>query len=270
MSVLGIMERFNPELFVAMATALSVVQRPRRFIDEEQIPNEIKDGALLSFSPMRGELENLGLIASLASLDKLIATLSSEDCTVGRLKILAGELEGRITDELCGYYFLSLTSSEAIRYEHWERGWSKILERFPEVTRDVEEMNKCFALGRYTASMFHALHVAEWGAISLGDFIGVSDHKKGWGPTVKELKKLVDGGSLKLPEHLNGNFDFIEQMNREITSMALAWRHKVDHAANSLSILPNTDFTPDIAEHVSGAVRIFMLRLLEGLPAQSV
>jgi hypothetical protein len=48
--------------------------------------------------------------------------------------------------------------------------------------------------------------------------------------------------------------------------MVLAWRHKVDHAANHLAILPNTDFTPDVAEHIIGAVRIFMIRLMEGLP----
>jgi hypothetical protein len=56
-------------------------------------------------------------------------------------------------------------------------------------------------------------------------------------------------------------------MNREIASLVLAWRHKVDHAANHLAIVPNTDFTPDIADHIIGAVRIFMLRILEGLPS---
>lgn len=47
--------------------------------------------------------------------------------------------------------------------------------------------------------------------------------------------------------------------------MMLAWRHKVDHAVNHLYIVPNTDFTPDVAEHVIGAVRIFMIRLGEGI-----
>jgi hypothetical protein len=55
-------------------------------------------------------------------------------------------------------------------------------------------------------------------------------------------------------------------MNREIDSMTLSWRHKIDHAANRLAILPNTDFTPDIAEHITSAVRVFMLRLGEGMP----
>lgn len=134
------------------------------------------------------------------------------------------------------------------------------------MTRDVEEMSKCFALGRYSAAMFHALHVAEWGAIKLGDFIGVSDPRKGWRPTEKKLEQLINGGHANLPAQLRGKFEFLEQMNREITTMTLAWRNKVDHAANHLAVLPNTDFTPDVAEHIIISVRMYMLRLMEGLP----
>jgi hypothetical protein len=72
---------------------------------------------------------------------------------------------------------------------------------------------------------------------------------------------------LRLPASLTGKFEFLEQMNREIDSMVLAWRHKVDHAANHLAILPSTDFMPDVAEHIMSAVRIYMLRLMEGMPA---
>jgi hypothetical protein len=63
---------------------------------------------------------------------------------------------------------------------------------------------------------------------------------------------------------LAGKFEFLEQMNREIER---AWSYRgVDHAANHLAIVPNTDFTPDIAEHIIGAIRVFMLRLMEGMP----
>jgi len=173
-------------------------------------------------------------------------------------------------DELSYRFFLSLTPAEAKRYEQWREDWETVLQRFPDATRDVEEMSKCFALGRFTASMFHALHIAEWGAIELGEFIGVSDPKKGWGPTERKMRELIKGSHSLLPASLSGRFEFLEQMHREIDSMVLAWRHKVDHAANHLAILPNTDFTPDVAEHIIGAVRIFMIRLMEGMPIESM
>jgi len=104
------------------------------------------------------------------------------------------------------------------------------------------------------------------GAIELGKFISLTDPKKGWAPTERELKKLMDLGRKKVPRKLKPKFEFLEQMHREIDSMVLAWRHKIDHSANRLALIPNTDFTPDIAEHIIGAVRIFMLRLAEGMP----
>jgi hypothetical protein len=114
--------------------------------------------------------------------------------------------------------------------------------------------------------MYHAMQIAEGGAIELGNYIGVTDHRKGWGPTEKKLRQIIADGHLKLPVNLAGKFEFLEQMNREIDSMVLAWRHKLDHAANHLAIVPNAVFTPDIAEHIMKAIRVFMLRLMEGLP----
>lgn len=227
--------------------------------------DESKSNAISVYKDMYEECAKAGLRASAATALGLVGQLEG-NTTLGAIVDLQQELSRRISDELNCEYFIQLSNAEALRFEEWRRGWESILQRFPDVTRDVEETNKCFALNRYTAAMFHALHVAEWGAIKLGEHIGVMDPKKGWGPTEKKLRALIDSGHSGLPGNLAGQFEFLEQMNREINSMVLAWRHKVDHAANHLAILPNTDFTPDVAEHIISAVRIFMLRLIEGTP----
>ena len=168
-----------------------------------------------------------------------------------------------VEDELSFRSYFSLEPKEADRFNKPWAGWESIIHKYGDTMRDIEEMSKCFAFCRYTAAMFHALHVAEWGAIKLGDHIGVTDQKKGWTATKNRLAELVKGGHTRLPASLCTKWDFIEQMNRQIDSLTLAWRHKVDHAANHLAIVPNTDFTPDIAEHIIGGVRVFMLRLIE-------
>lgn len=66
-----------------------------------------------------------------------------------------------------------------------------------------------------------------------------------------------------IPAELETKRNFIEQMNREIDSLVLAWRHKVDHAANHLAIIRNAEFTPDVAKHIIGAVCVFTLRLVD-------
>jgi hypothetical protein len=259
----SIMERFHPAFFVVISSTLEALQsEPRHGL----ISANVKATGIKAFAPYLEDFAALGMKASAASLKRILDLYSKEDSTFEKLDKLADELYHRIVDEIEGELFLSLTQSEAARYERWWNGWEAVLARFPDTARDVEETNKCFALSRYTAAMFHALHVAEWGAIQLGDYIGVTDPKKGWGPTEKKLRELIKGGHSNLPASLTGVFEFLEQMNREIDSMVLAWRHKVDHAANHLAIVPNTDFTPDIAEHVIGAVRVFMQRLIEGIP----
>lgn len=169
-------------------------------------------------------------------------------------------LRDRFIDELSTKLFLQVPPDKKPYFDTPLVGWELIVQRFPDCTRDVEEMSRCFALSRYSAAMFHALHVAEWGAIALGNLIGVVDPKRGWGATKKELEKIIKAGHGHLPAGFPVAFEFLEQMNREVGSMELAWRNKVDHAANVLAVLPNVDFTPDIAEHIIQSVKVFMLK----------
>jgi hypothetical protein len=263
-----IMQQFEPRFLVAISYMCGT---HKRSVDEQGYPvlENVLPPITLEYVPqMMGDFAEscteLGLTVCVATLEKLRDVCGRPDSTVGDMQKLMEELRGRILDELQGQRFFYLTLEEARKFNKWNSGWEEILARFPDATRDVEEMNKCFALSRYTAAMFHALHVAEWGAINLGNYIGVTDPKKGWGATEKRLRQLVDGGHSKLPQQLAAKFEFLEQMNREVDSLVLAWRHKVDHAVNHLAIVPNTDFTPDIAGHIIGAVRIFMLRIVEG------
>jgi hypothetical protein len=211
--------------------------------------------------------ESADLPMSVLALKRLLLLFPLSEQAIAE-SIQSAVLKAVITveDELSLHSYFSLEPNEAELYSQPWAGWEKIVAKFPDTNRDIEEMNKCFALGRYTAAMFHALHVAEWGAIKLGDYIGVADPKKGWGPAQKKLRELVDAGHSKLPANLKGQFDFLEQMNREIQTMVLAWRHKVDHAANHLAIIPNTEFTPEVARHIMGAVKVFLSRLEEGIP----
>lgn len=264
----SIVRQWHPQLFVKLALALEAIA-PRWWADPSFKydagvigPGSRKSG-IAALTVIRQELADMNMKASAMTTEKLLALLAQDGTTRKQQAALIEELKGRLVDEMNSEFFYYLSPSEAARYERWMSGWEDIAARFPDTVRDIEEMNKCFAFSRYTASMFHALHVAEWGAIILGNSIGVIDPKKGWGATERRLREILKSG------HADGvgKFEFLEQMNREIDSMVLAWRHKVDHAANHLAIVPNTDFTPDIAEHIIGAVRIFMQRLCEGIPA---
>jgi hypothetical protein len=272
-SLWDIMKRIYPPLFLSLGKLLEVssfrIRLPFKDIftppgqPKELLDVEFKHAVATVLDEWETECRDLELAASLATVQRLRKLISEPTCEYREYAELAQQLHGRLEDEMKHRYCLALSMKEGETYDRPLKGWERIAERFQDCLSDIEEMNKCFALSRYTAAMFHALHVAEWGAVELGKYIGVTDPKPGWGPTVRKLNELVKNGHTALPIALSGKFEFLEQIQREIETMVLAWRHKVDHATNRLAIVPNVEFTPDIAEHIMQSVRVFMNRLVE-------
>ena len=126
-------------------------------------------------------------------------------------------------------------------------------------------MSKCFALSRYAGAVFHSLLVVERGVIELGEYIEVTDPKRGWDATTRKLKSLVDAGHNTLPPKFAGKFSFLEQMNNQVQAMKSAWRNKVNHVEGRLAVM-KPEFTPDIAEEIMVASRAFMRRLATEMP----
>jgi len=139
------------------------------------------------------------------------------------------------------------------------KGWDTVISAFPETQEDVEEMNKCYALSRYAAAVFHSLLVVEHGLIRLGERLSVKDKKVGWDSTYNTLTSLLKNRE-SVPENLD--FGLLEQIKARLDSMKLAWRNKVNHAAGRLAV-ESTGFTDISAEEVIVACRSFMRLLAE-------
>jgi hypothetical protein len=125
-------------------------------------------------------------------------------------------------------------------------------------------MNKCFALSRHTAAIFHSLLVVESGLIALGGLIGAKDKKVSWDATCKRMQELLTAGHNSYPGDMSISFAVLEQINQSAQTMKLAWRNKVNHVAGKLVVI-STGFAPDIAEEIILATRGFMRRLATDL-----
>lgn len=200
----------------------------------------------------------------LAMLENLQSTI---DWQVPRLSFMTSlaEIQSRLKDELAARLYFAIPSGKAGYFISWRDGWEEVISRFPDAVSDVEEMCKCFALSRYPAAVFHSLLVVEVGVIQLGEYIEVTDPKRGWDATTKSLKSLVDGGRGKLPAKFSEHFGFLEQTNSAVQAMKHAWRNKVNHVDGKLVVM-KPEFAPDIAEEIMMASRSFMRRLATELP----
>lgn len=256
-----LVKQFDPSLFAVLIRSLALISRgespdkngPFRSVNDQTTGDA---GAIL-----RG----FGLNASAQSVDRIVHELQNEavDSVPHEwVKDSTQELSGRIVDELKSQFFLFLPAEDAAMYSQPRKGWELILEVFPASCDDVIEMNKCFALERYTASIFHCLLVVEHGLISLGRRIGATDPKEGWDATCKRLESIVKAGHIACPSGLS--FAFLEQVNALIQSMKHAWRNKINHSAGK-PVVVHSDFSGEIAREIVMASRALMRTLAQGL-----
>jgi hypothetical protein len=133
---------------------------------------------------------------------------------------------------------------------------------------DVEEASKCFALSRYAAAIFHSVQVVEVGVIELGKLVGVTDPLPGWSATTNRLQNIIKKGHEARTPFERQHFAFFEQIQGTIEGLKNAWRNKVSHAYDKLTLL-TADFSPDVAEEILFATRAFMRRLATDAPVVS-
>ncbi len=212
------------------------------------------------------ECEPLEMVASIASIHKMLAYLDEPKPQYGRYWSMGKELEGRLLDELKNRQFLSMSFKETELYVQPRKGWEPIIDRFTDSVGDIEEAHKCFALSRYPAAVFHSLQIVEFGLIELGKAIGVADPKSGWTATTKALKKIIDTDYRALTPFQQKHRDFFEQIYGTTEALKNAWRNKISHAQGRLTLLPG-DFSPEVAEEILLATRSFMRRLATDYPS---
>jgi hypothetical protein len=182
----------------------------------------------------------------------------------GDVRVSLKELRQRFEDELREVPFFQLSSQELEMYRHPAKTWERVTERFRETRIDIEECSKCFVFGRYAASLFHVLLVAEYGVIALAKLLSVAGDKPGWG-ALDRLEKISakpyrDRTPLeqKYSKVLDSIMPFALSMKNE-------WRHKISHVENRL-VWQDSDFSPQMAKDIIGAVRGFMDKLVTELP----
>jgi hypothetical protein len=139
---------------------------------------------------------------------------------------------------------------------------AEALKCFPEASRDVEEGSKCFALGRYTASVFHLMRVMEHGMNALAAELGVVHDYKTWDKKIEkmatvltdELRKKYDPSS-----PLAGRMDFFKQATERLTAVQHALRNETMHA--------RSHYGEEDAKDIYRSVLRFMEQLAQHLGA---
>jgi hypothetical protein len=211
------------------------------------------------------ECVDMELLATAATLRRIQRKLDKEKCRYEDIWQDGRELAVRLTDELEGRFFLSLDAREAALYTTPLQEWERVAEAFPGATSDMEEASRCFALGRYTAGVFHLMRVVEAGVQATRRCLSIAEPSKpaerNWGFILRNIKEEMV--RRKTAGWANAeDASFFDEIYVSLDAVKNAWRNATMHVENK--------YTEEEAEHVLSAVRGFMRKLAERMNEQGM
>lgn len=254
-SPLSIMERFLVHPFLSIT---SLAGRYPSLGDSHVIDRQEKDTALALIEKHREACAKMGLVASTATLDRLIDLLMRDELVQrGEVSRLLEELDGRMRDEMTFSTLFSLNLQEAEWYLLPLKGWEAIAERFPGALSDIEEGTKCLALGRYTACVFHLMRTVEAGLRSLGNALDdpALDPAKNpaWEAILKKCdRELQKPHAERSPEWRTDEL-FFSTATANLRAVKDAWRNPALHVGQL--------YSEEVTRDIYSAVRSFMRHL---------
>jgi hypothetical protein len=165
------MQQFYGDFIVKFLSELGALER---LAVQEQRETLANPAITVDVCAKLGVLQGLCFMYSLNASDqqcqRIISNCQSKGMHVscGEMRDDLRELRRRFEDDFKATYFLQLNSKQSEEFQNPTKGWEEIRSRFRETVRDIEEMQKCFSLERYPASVFHSMQVIEHGLIHLG------------------------------------------------------------------------------------------------------
>jgi hypothetical protein len=204
---------------------------------------------------------DVGLRISVLQLDRVHNILESDDMQSIQHVDLAErihDLSVRIQDELQLSLFMQIPNEKAKYYlEPWLSFGQVIVEKFPSLSRDIEEAGKCLASGRNTACVYHLMLIMEVGLRSLGKILSVEGSNKNWEAILqkadKEQVKPVKDQSVLWQSEAG----FFSEAVANLRAVKNAWRNPTMHVRK--------DYSDEIAQDIYNAASGFLRHLASKL-----
>ena len=253
------MLRFHADHFVQVMNFLGIL---RGMLVEKKDDDslDMTGGSLFqeTLTQAQAHLEAMELPLSMKGTQRLVDYLNEQSRSVRDISNRIGEISARITDEMEDRYFLVLSGSDQEFYEPKTALFGEdVANKFPSAGFDIEESGKCYAVGRYTACVFHLMRVMEsgiqWFAATLDvEIMSTSGKQNTWGSIGASINNKI--GSLKESDPQKPKYSSILAY---FHAVRIAWRNETMH--------PKATYTQEETTSVMNAVRSFIVELVSVL-----
>lgn len=205
-----------------------------------------------------GPLEQLGMPIVQKYFDRLAkltadAKASGKAPPLDELRQVMVELFNRLEDGLEEEHFYHVRSPDKRFYDGTALIPAEIRDALGISSEDLEEAGKCYALGRYTAAVFHLMRVAEAVVKRLGEELNVTVTDKNdkvltWGKILANMSGAVE----QMPKNDPKTQDWSEAVTL-LFHVKEAWRNETMH--------PKQTYTQEEAVEIFDATGAFAGRL---------
>ncbi len=183
--------------------------------------------------------------------ERLIETLRNNEPTyrvIGDVEYL----RRRLMDDFEGVLFVVLSEKEGEHFDSKTGTFGDFsLEAFPNAAEDIGEASKCFALARYTASVFHLMRVMEFALqqLAVGLNVEIDPDKDYWYRILTKVNSAIEKlpSKTKTEAELKANYSACAA---HLNNVRLAWRNDTMH--------PKRTYTEEEAADLFGHVRTFI------------
>lgn len=260
------MKQFHADIYAAICGRLqhwetafdskSNFQNPRGMLEALRTDATwvAQDGASLGFSVAKRGAERI-----IAMLDRQGATEASPlrpfvlDAVRYLHSALIDELEART-------YYQIETHDESLLGSD---GLGADVDRmFPDASFDIREAQSCIAFGKATAAVFHLSRVAEIAAVAIGQRLGYSSPRPGFGEVLKYLDHALGvarSDYQNADSSIKGNIEVYSSATAHMHALNQAWRQRVAHL--------DRQYSKDEADRIYATTKVLMQHLAERLPA---
>lgn len=181
------------------------------------------------------DCEEAGLVVTLAQI-KRVHQLVETDILNTNLPFFGQELiqiQTRLNDELEARLFFSVPQEKAKFYhDNPDPYGASVAQAFPSILFDATEANKCFALGRATACVFHLMRVLEIGLSVLAAKFSIPSGHTNWHNIIEGVERAVRnmGADPAKPADWKDQQEFYSQVANHFMIFKDAWRNYTAHA----------------------------------------
>ena len=187
----------------------------------------------------------------------LLGMLTEDFNDAQKAAAIVTEIQARLVDELEGHLVLAVKWNKKDYYGQEQLFGEAVALRFPDASFDIKEAGNCYAVGRYTACVFHLMRALEIGLGVFGTEFGLTLGHTNWHPFIEQIESRIrDLGKAAKTSDEKTKHEFYAQTASSFMFLKDAWRNHTAHARGK--------YTEEEAETILRNVRSFMQKLAGG------